>query len=470
MYKAFYGLTAIPFNITSYPELPSLSSNHEEGMWRLLNGITQKKGLMVLTGEIGTGKTILLKSLVRKLDKRTHVAFLVNFGLTIIDILQYAFHEWKVGAVNESGSKDGFFTTLKYFLVGCEEKGENVVLIIDESQNLSCDTLKELINLAQLRNEKEPLLQIILSGQIDLEAKFSIGSNRKKNNIGLMYKLRPLNYDETKSFIESSLITSGAKYPIFSSDAITDIYTYSKGIPRVISAMADLALVSGFIDQQRNIGRSIIMRVAEKLVCRESTPSVVPDSGPKRDHVTLSKSIVGLLGHWKNRVQKVFRRPLVAPVASILVGVLAFMLFFRFEPAFKPWFMTASSVLRATLRSLPKHPSPPTSEPTPLNMTGQPAAAPVPNSARQMQDKRTLSPTDTKTSQEEKNALQEQTEGLKALPSAIGDIDHQAKALSKQGRYAEAETLYQRALELQAGGGKPFEPDFSNAPASQQYS
>jgi type II secretory pathway predicted ATPase ExeA/tetratricopeptide (TPR) repeat protein len=511
MYKTFYDLTAIPFNITSYPKLSSLSPKHEEGMLRLLNGITRKKRLMVLTGEVGTGKTNLLNSLARKLDKRTHLAFLVNSSLTIFDILRYALHEWKVEAVDES--KDGVFTGLRNFLVSCEEMGENVLLIIDESQNLSRETLEVLIDFAQ----KETLLQIILCGQLDLEAGLrKVGSIQEKQNLGLMYRLEPLNYDETKSYMERSLIASGAQYPIFTSDAIKDIYKHSKGIPRVISAMADLALLFGFADQEREIGRSIIGRVAKTLDYRESARSV--GAGGKRNQLALpirsamnklelermptfsfsfggrgkggirNEGLAGLLAGGKIQVRGSFRRPVVALVASMVVCIGAFMLFFRVEHGSIPWFKSASSPARASLRSLPENPSQPIPEPIMLSLAAQPAAAPLPSPTRQEQGGRPVTPADTeaypeeknplqeqtevpappadtKAHQEEKNSLPEQTEVLVAnniLPSAIRDIDLQAKALSTQGRYAEAETLYVRSLDMQGEVLSPEDPTIAS--------
>lgn len=135
MYEEFYGLIEEPFNTTPAPKFLYLSESHEEGLAHLLFGVERKKGLIVLTGEIGTGKTTLLNSLVQRLDEKTHVAFLVNSQVTLLDIFQYIFSEF--GLPERGQTKGEYLIELKKFLQQCSKAGEKVVLIVDEAQNLS---------------------------------------------------------------------------------------------------------------------------------------------------------------------------------------------------------------------------------------------------------------------------------------------------------------------------------------------
>ena len=264
MYEAFYGFIKEPFNITPDPKFLYLSDSHEEGLAHLLYGVERKKGLIVLTGEIGTGKTTLLNSLVHRLDERTHVAFLVDSQVTLMDIFQCLFSEF--GLEVKGRTKGEFLIELKSFLLRCSKSEEKSILIIDEAQNLSLDVLEGLRLLTNFETAKEKLIQILLVGQPVLDDKLSLPELAQlKQRIGISFRLLPLNYYETKGYIDNRLTIAGATYPIFTVEAVDAIYRYSRGIPRLINIMCDLALFFGVSDKQREIGRAIIRQVAESL-------------------------------------------------------------------------------------------------------------------------------------------------------------------------------------------------------------
>src|SRR5437879_4735939 len=257
MYKEFYGFTTYPFTLTPDTQFLYPSENHKDCLFYLLHGLQREYGVLVMTGAIGTGKTFLLHTLLKKLDEKTHAAFIVNSKLNSFEILQYASTEFKLEITGRS--KAELLLNLREFLLTHAMINERVVLIIDEAQNLSIEVLEDLRLLTNFENAEKKLIQIILVGQVQLEAKLKLPElTQLSQRIGFSCRLIPLNYEETQAYIEQRLAVAGATYPLFTSKAIKEIYTYSKGVPRVINIMCDLALLFGFIDETREIGHMTI--------------------------------------------------------------------------------------------------------------------------------------------------------------------------------------------------------------------
>jgi len=264
MYKEFYDFTTFPFTLTPDTEFLYPNESYKNCLSYLSYGLQREYGIIVMTGDIGAGKTFLLYTLIKKLDEKTHVAFIENPKLNTFEILQYVSKELNLEIIGKS--KAEMLLNLKEFLSQHAMIKEKVILIIDEAQNLSIDTLEDLQLLTNFENSEKKLLQIILVGQLQLEEKLKLPEMKQlSQRVGFLCRLIPMDYDETKCYIEKRLAVAGVTYPVFTSQAIRQIFTYSKGLPRVINIMCDLALLFGFVDETREIGHTIINKVMQEL-------------------------------------------------------------------------------------------------------------------------------------------------------------------------------------------------------------
>src|SRR5438552_492791 len=234
MYTAFYGSTTYPFTRTPDPRFLYRSQNPEKCLRYLCYSLERGYGLIVFTGKIGTGKTFLLHTLVQSCDAKTRIAFLINAKLAFLDLLLYIFQELNVASPGKS--KADLLIALKSFLLTCDKNNEKVVIIIDEAQNLSVDVLEEIRLLTNFEHDGKKLLQIIFVGQPQLASILQLPElTQLSQRIGFHCQLLPLDYAETKGYIEKRLAVAGSTDPIFTARAIKKIFMYSKGIPRVIN-------------------------------------------------------------------------------------------------------------------------------------------------------------------------------------------------------------------------------------------
>ena len=282
MYKEFYGLITYPFALTPDPQFLYLSKKHENCLHYLSYSLARGHGLIVLTGKIGTGKTLILNVLLKSLDKNTHKAYLVNSKLEFIDILKYISQAFGLDSTGKS--KIELLINLENFLLMCEKMNENAVVIIDEAQGLSTEVLEELRLLTNLESYEKKLLQIILVGQPQLEYALRLPELMQvAQRIGFGCQLFPMNYYETKGYIEKRLEVAGATYTIFTSRAIKKIFASSKGIPRVINLICDTALLFGSGAEKHQIGRTIIKQVMKELNLYLPEKSASHYTNQKRD-------------------------------------------------------------------------------------------------------------------------------------------------------------------------------------------
>ncbi|MBI5893293.1 MAG: AAA family ATPase [Deltaproteobacteria bacterium] len=265
MYEKFFFLKENPFNITPDPKFLYLSDKHGEALNLLFFGIRERKGFLLLTGEVGTGKTTLCRALMDKMDEKIDTALLLNPLLTDIELIKTINDDFGIG-IDGNSLKDNL-DVLNRFLIEGVENGRNAVVIIDEAQNLSPNTLEMIRLLSNLETDKSKLLQIILVGQPELKAKLSLPELRQLNQrIIVRYHLMPLNHDETKSYIFNRLAIAGGLGNVsFNPDALDDIHWASGGIPRLVNILCDRVMLLAFVAEKRLIEKGMVTNAVNEL-------------------------------------------------------------------------------------------------------------------------------------------------------------------------------------------------------------
>jgi general secretion pathway protein A len=265
MYLQFYGLRETPFSPTPDPKFLFQSTRHREALAQLLYGVRERKGFIVLTGEIGTGKTTLLRTLLSRLDADTHVAYIHNSALEIEGLLEYMLQDWGVKSTATTHAQRLF--ELNEFLIDQHRQGLSPVLVIDEAQNLSLATLEAVRLLSNFETSSQKLMQILLVGQPELRDKLNTPELRQlKQRIGLRCHIGPLSPEETRLYIRHRLRIAGTSDAgIFTDAAIQRITEYSEGIPRVVNIVCDHCLLSGFADSKRRIDAGVVDEAVEYL-------------------------------------------------------------------------------------------------------------------------------------------------------------------------------------------------------------
>src|SRR5271165_2982976 len=260
MYKKFFGLQESPFNVNPDPRYLFLTKHTQEALACLTYGIETRKGFILLTGEVGTGKTTLINKLLEWLHKeRVSTAFVFNPRLSVSQFFDFMMADF--GIPCDTQMKSQVLIKLNQWLIERYRAGERAVLIVDEAQNLSPQMLEEIRLLTNLETSTDKLLQIVLAGQPELEQKLKLPQLRQmRQRIMLRCKTSPLTTEQTFSYINERLRIAGAKNgdQIFSKDAVETIHLYSLGIPRVINLLCEHALVNSYVEQQKVVSGKVI--------------------------------------------------------------------------------------------------------------------------------------------------------------------------------------------------------------------
>ncbi len=275
MYIEFYGLKELPFALTPDPRFIYFTPSHTEAMANLHYGIESGKGLIVVTGEVGTGKTTILRWMLHRLDRTVLVAYIFNPRLAVPEFYQ---HLATLLDVQEWQNKSELLLRLGATLESRHARGLRTVLIIDEAHGLSTGVLEEIRLLSNFESDSAKQLQIILTGQPELRAVLNNPDLRQlKQRVALRCEIKPLpNIEETERYITSRLLVAGAeRTDIFSPGAIDYIFRCSEGIPRQINNLCDNALLTGFSAGAASISRAIVEEVAE-------TFDMLPNAGRGR--------------------------------------------------------------------------------------------------------------------------------------------------------------------------------------------
>jgi len=278
MYLSFFGLAEKPFSITPDPRYLYLGGRHAEALAHLVYGITEAGGFIQLTGEVGTGKTTIIRSLLAKQPDNAEIALILNprmnaseFMLTICEELGILLPDDAVGSVKE------LIDILNRYLLKAHAQGKRVVLIVDEAQNLAPELLEQIRLLTNLETETQKLLQIILIGQPELREMLARNDLRQlAQRITGRYHLDPLSRDESIAYVKHRLRIAGATVEIFTNGALAQLYRSSGGVPRLLNIIGDRALLGGYSEDRHVINAALIRKAASEVFGRRITPAWLP--------------------------------------------------------------------------------------------------------------------------------------------------------------------------------------------------
>jgi type II secretory pathway predicted ATPase ExeA len=269
MYKAFFKLTRNPFELVPDPTCFVPTKRHNEALAALYYGVRRHKGFVVVTGEVGTGKTLLLRCLLRLLKESKEIAYayLFNSRLSPTEFLQYILADF--GLPTQGKNKSELLIELGQFLISRAARRQTTVLIVDEAHHLSAEILEEVRLLSNLETTDDKLLQIVLVGQPELDEKLdSVGLRQLKQRIALRAHLGALDAEETRGYIEQRLRIAGADPnadALFPPETVDEVYRHSRGFPRLINTISENALITAFARQMHNVTPDIIADVAKEF-------------------------------------------------------------------------------------------------------------------------------------------------------------------------------------------------------------
>ena len=294
MYNAFYGLDRAPFRVNPDPSFLYFSESHEEALATLLYAVKERKGFVVLTGEVGTGKTTVLNALLERMADRdfglnVRTAYLFNTILSREDFFGYLFEELGL-ELPTPFQKGRALHALNEFLIERLRNGGQTLLLIDEAQNLSRELLEEIRMLSNLETPESKLVQIVLVAQPELDQTLALPELRQlRQRVELRHSIRPLDPTETTEYVRRRLLTAGHESgDLFSRGALRALYRLSRGIPRVINVVCDSAMLAGFVGQLQRIPSSVIEQAAADLRLKDA-----PATAPHGD---------GMRGRWSRRL------------------------------------------------------------------------------------------------------------------------------------------------------------------------
>lgn len=265
MYLKFYGFKEAPFNITPDPRFLFFAQHHREAFDHLIYGIEHRKGFIKLTGEVGSGKTTICRAVLAALAPNVKTSLVLNPWLTENQLLRAILRDF--GLMVKGRDRLSCLETLNAFLLEQLQQDNNVALIIDEAQDLTSPVLEQIRLLSNLETDQYKLLQIVLCGQPELSQRLAAPELRQlRQRITVRYRLFPLTEAEQKQYIEHRLKMAGWQgAELFSDRAVRRIYNYSRGIPRLINAVCDVALLAGYVAGERQLDQDCVAKAIQQL-------------------------------------------------------------------------------------------------------------------------------------------------------------------------------------------------------------
>ncbi len=298
MYRAFFGLSERPFAITPDPRYLYLSTRHAEALAHLVYGINESGGFIQLTGEVGTGKTTTIRSLLARAPKNAEIALIINPRISSLEFLETICEEFGL-TVPESAEKNAkvLIDSLNRYLLSAHAQGRRVVLIVDEAQNLQPEVLEQVRLLTNLETESQKLLQIILIGQPELRELLARNDLRQlAQRVTARYHLAPLTAEETAAYVRHRLRIAGATSEIFGDRALREVYRLSGGVPRVINVICDRALLGAYTHDQHEVTAALVRQAGAEIFGQRLSPHWLT---PLITALSLTGLIVVILILWK---------------------------------------------------------------------------------------------------------------------------------------------------------------------------
>jgi type II secretory pathway predicted ATPase ExeA len=300
IYCEHFNLKREPFNITPDPGFLYLSESHKEALAQLAYGVKGRRGFVVLTGEVGTGKTTLIHRLLSEVNGNTKTAMVFNMVVDAKDLLRYVCERFGILSANDAQKEiHDYLSALDQFLMECYRNGQNAALIIDEAQNLSTEVLENVRLLSNFETPTDKLLQIFLVGQPELGIRLNAPELRQlKQRVALRHHLRPLNLTECKEYIRRRLEVSEGSLGLFTSEAVEAIHEYANGIPRVINILCDNGLLTAYALHKPAVEAGMILEVARDLqlaMLPRAVHKPIEASGTRSEYSSARSPVVGLM-------------------------------------------------------------------------------------------------------------------------------------------------------------------------------
>jgi general secretion pathway protein A len=274
MYTNFFNLKQAPFSIAPDPRYLFMSERHREALAHLLYGIGSGGGFVLLTGEIGAGKTTVCRCFIEQIPENCRLAYIFNPKLSVGELLQSVCEEFRIAPPDGQGGVKGYVDAINAYLLASHAQGMNNVLVIDEAQNLAPDVLEQLRLLTNLETSERKLLQIILIGQPELRTMLARPElEQLAQRVIARYHLGPLSEAETGAYIAHRMAVGGAQgAPVFPASIVPSIHRITQGVPRRINLLCDRALLGAYVENSGQVTRTILRKAAEEVFAGEPTP------------------------------------------------------------------------------------------------------------------------------------------------------------------------------------------------------
>ncbi|MCD6580664.1 MAG: AAA family ATPase [Desulfuromusa sp.] len=266
MYKEYFGLKEDPFSIAPDPQFLYMSDRHREALAHLIYGVKADSGFVLLTGEVGTGKTTVCRCLLGQIPVNSEIAFILNPKLSVVELLATICDELEIAYPEGNSSVKVFIDLINIYLLDAHGQGKHTVLIIDEAQNLSVDVLEQIRLLTNLETDKRKLLQVIMLGQPELNWMLERSELRQlAQRVTARYHLEPLSRDEMEGYLKHRLAVAGVERPLFPIKTVNKLYSLTGGVPRVINLLCDRALLGAYVKGQNVVSSALLTEAASEV-------------------------------------------------------------------------------------------------------------------------------------------------------------------------------------------------------------